>query len=169
VHSSISSIAPQDFNIYLGYREESEKVSELKSVSGSNKLPYGTLALGSEGIKDAITGFEDAYVFIFEHPRISFSLSFLTGGNRISRTSVCRRTFSTQKKARHTHRNPKHHRNPMLLPSHRQALPQALKPPSAAAPSPTSQHLQHPLSHHLLLEVRHLSAAMAGRLAWVQQ
>jgi serine/threonine-protein phosphatase 2B catalytic subunit len=46
-------------------REESEKVSELKSVSGSNKLPYGTLALGSEGIKDAITGFEDAYVYIY--------------------------------------------------------------------------------------------------------
>jgi serine/threonine-protein phosphatase 2B catalytic subunit len=46
-------------------REESEKVSELKSVSGSSKLPYGTLALGSEGIKEAITGFEDAYVFFF--------------------------------------------------------------------------------------------------------
>ena len=43
-------------------REESEKVSELKSVSGSAKLPYGTLALGAEGIKDAISGFEDAYV-----------------------------------------------------------------------------------------------------------
>lgn len=42
------------------YREESEKVSELKSISGSGKLPYGTLALGAEGIKDAITGFEDA-------------------------------------------------------------------------------------------------------------
>ena len=41
-------------------REESEKVSELKSVSGSTKLPYGTLASGSEGIKDAINGFEDA-------------------------------------------------------------------------------------------------------------
>ena len=41
-------------------REESEKVSELKSVSGSGKLPYGTLALGAEGIKDAISGFEDA-------------------------------------------------------------------------------------------------------------
>jgi hypothetical protein len=34
-------------------------------VSGSNKLPYGTLASGSEGIKDAINGFEDACVFIF--------------------------------------------------------------------------------------------------------
>jgi serine/threonine-protein phosphatase 2B catalytic subunit len=45
-------------------REESEKVSELKSISGSSKLPYGTLALGTEGIKDAISGFEDAYEFI---------------------------------------------------------------------------------------------------------
>ena len=44
------------------YSEESEKVSELKSVSGSARLPYGTLALGAEGIKEAITGFEDAYV-----------------------------------------------------------------------------------------------------------
>ena len=41
-------------------REESEKVSELKNMSGSTKLPYGTLALGAEGIKDAISGFEDA-------------------------------------------------------------------------------------------------------------
>lgn len=44
------------------FSEESEKVSELKSVSGSNKLPYGTLASGTEGIKDAINGFDDAYV-----------------------------------------------------------------------------------------------------------
>ena len=44
--------------------EESEKVSELKSVSGSAKLPYGTLALGAEGIKEAISGFEDAYVIV---------------------------------------------------------------------------------------------------------
>lgn len=47
----------------VGCREESEKVSELKSMSGSAKLPYGTLVLGAEGIKDAITGFEDAYVY----------------------------------------------------------------------------------------------------------
>lgn len=44
----------------VSYREESEKVSELKSMTGSAKLPYGTLALGAEGIKDAISGFEDA-------------------------------------------------------------------------------------------------------------
>lgn len=42
------------------HREESEKVSELKSVSGSNKLPYGTLASGTEGIREAINGFDDA-------------------------------------------------------------------------------------------------------------
>lgn len=40
--------------------EESERVSELKNVSGSGKLPYGTLVLGAEGIKEAITSFEDA-------------------------------------------------------------------------------------------------------------
>lgn len=37
-------------------------MSELKNVSGSSKLPYGTLALGAEGIKDAISGFDDACV-----------------------------------------------------------------------------------------------------------
>ncbi|KAJ7912388.1 Metallo-dependent phosphatase-like protein [Mycena leptocephala] len=46
--------------VFALLREESEKVSELKSVSGSSKLPYGTLASGSEGIKNAITGFDDA-------------------------------------------------------------------------------------------------------------
>jgi hypothetical protein len=46
----------------LFYSEESERVSELKNVSGSAKLPYGALALGAEGIKDAITNFDDAYV-----------------------------------------------------------------------------------------------------------
>ena len=42
--------------------EESERVSELKSISGSSRLPYGTLALGAEGIKNAIKSFDDAYV-----------------------------------------------------------------------------------------------------------
>jgi len=56
--------------VFALLREESEKVSELKSVSGSNKLPYGTLALGSEGIKDAITGFEDARKSDIENERL---------------------------------------------------------------------------------------------------
>lgn len=41
-------------------REESEKVSELKNVSSSGKLPYGSLANGTEGIKESIQGFDDA-------------------------------------------------------------------------------------------------------------
>lgn len=41
-------------------REESERVSELKSLTGSNQLPSGMLANGAEGIKEAIQGFDDA-------------------------------------------------------------------------------------------------------------
>lgn len=46
----------------LTSREESERVSELKSISGSTSLPAGMLASGAEGIKEAIQGFDDAYV-----------------------------------------------------------------------------------------------------------
>ncbi|KAJ7150941.1 serine/threonine-protein phosphatase 2B catalytic subunit A1 [Mycena crocata] len=56
--------------VFALLREESEKVSELKSVSGSNRLPYGTLASGSEGIKDAISGFEDARKSDIENERL---------------------------------------------------------------------------------------------------
>ncbi|OSX63755.1 hypothetical protein POSPLADRAFT_1180625 [Postia placenta MAD-698-R-SB12] len=56
--------------VFALLREESEKVSELKSISGSGKLPYGTLALGAEGIKDAITGFEDARKSDIENERL---------------------------------------------------------------------------------------------------
>ena len=42
------------------YREESERVSELKNISGNDTLPAGLLASGAEGIKDAIQGFDDA-------------------------------------------------------------------------------------------------------------
>ncbi|KAJ7931268.1 serine/threonine-protein phosphatase 2B catalytic subunit A1 [Mycena leptocephala] len=56
--------------VFALLREESEKVSELKSVSGSNKLPYGTLASGSEGIKDLINGFEDARKSDIENERL---------------------------------------------------------------------------------------------------
>lgn len=40
-------------------RQESESVSELKAVSGG-KLPSGTLMLGADGIRSAITSFEEA-------------------------------------------------------------------------------------------------------------
>lgn len=51
-------------------REESERVSELKSISGSSKLPYGTLASGAEGIKDAINTFDDARKSDIENERL---------------------------------------------------------------------------------------------------
>ncbi|PFH47718.1 hypothetical protein AMATHDRAFT_67055 [Amanita thiersii Skay4041] len=51
-------------------REESEKVSELKSVSGSTQLPYGSLASGTEGIKESINGFDDARKSDIENERL---------------------------------------------------------------------------------------------------
>ncbi|KAH9013603.1 Serine/threonine-protein phosphatase 2B catalytic subunit A1 [Lactarius hengduanensis] len=51
-------------------REESERVSELKSISGSSRLPYGTLALGAEGIKNAIKTFDDARRSDIENERL---------------------------------------------------------------------------------------------------
>ncbi|KAI8907718.1 Serine/threonine-protein phosphatase 2B catalytic subunit A1 [Powellomyces hirtus] len=41
-------------------REESESIMELKNVMGTSTLPPGTLALGAEGIKKAISTFEEA-------------------------------------------------------------------------------------------------------------
>ncbi|ESK92590.1 serine threonine-protein phosphatase 2b catalytic subunit a1 [Moniliophthora roreri MCA 2997] len=56
--------------VFALLREDAEKVSELKSVSGMSKLPYGTLASGSEGIKEAIKGFEDARKSDIENERL---------------------------------------------------------------------------------------------------
>ncbi|KIJ29256.1 hypothetical protein M422DRAFT_269330 [Sphaerobolus stellatus SS14] len=56
--------------VFALLREESEKVSELKNVSGSAKLPYGTLALGAEGIKEAITSFDEARKSDIENERL---------------------------------------------------------------------------------------------------
>ncbi|EIW74350.1 Metallo-dependent phosphatase [Coniophora puteana RWD-64-598 SS2] len=53
-------------------REEAERVSELKSLSGSNKLPYGALAsnLGIEADRGAISTFEDARKSDIENERL---------------------------------------------------------------------------------------------------
>lgn len=45
--------------VFQVLREESERVTELKTASGG-RLPAGTLMLGAEGIKQAINSFEDA-------------------------------------------------------------------------------------------------------------
>ena len=47
-------------------------MSELKRISGSDNLRNDQLASESEGIKDAIHGFDDAYVLIFFSLRVVF-------------------------------------------------------------------------------------------------
>ncbi|KAG0056062.1 3',5'-cyclic-nucleotide phosphodiesterase (PDEase) (3':5'-CNP) [Gryganskiella cystojenkinii] len=46
--------------VFSVLRTESESISELKDLMGTTRLPYGSLALGAEGIKRAIHSFEDA-------------------------------------------------------------------------------------------------------------
>ncbi|KAH8177258.1 calcineurin-like phosphoesterase domain-containing protein [Sarocladium implicatum] len=55
--------------VFQVLREESEKVSELKTVSGG-RLPAGTLMLGAEGIKNAISTFEDARKVDLQNERL---------------------------------------------------------------------------------------------------
>lgn len=56
--------------VFALLREEAERVSELKSASGTGKLPYGSLASGSEGIKDAIHNFDEARKSDIENERL---------------------------------------------------------------------------------------------------
>ncbi|KAI8142448.1 serine/threonine-protein phosphatase 2B catalytic subunit A1 [Fennellomyces sp. T-0311] len=56
--------------VFSVLRENSEQVMELKSVSPTGKVPIGTLALGAEGIKTAITSFEDAKQSDMENERL---------------------------------------------------------------------------------------------------
>ncbi|CAJ0913426.1 18908_t:CDS:10 [Entrophospora sp. SA101] len=56
--------------VFSVLREESERVMELKTVTGTGKLPYGTLALGAEGIKKAINSFEEARRSDIENERL---------------------------------------------------------------------------------------------------
>ncbi|KPM44046.1 Serine/threonine-protein phosphatase 2B catalytic subunit [Neonectria ditissima] len=55
--------------VFQVLREESEKVSELKTVSGG-RLPAGTLMLGAEGLKNAIHNFEDARKVDLQNERL---------------------------------------------------------------------------------------------------
>jgi hypothetical protein len=76
------------------YREESERVSELKSVGGMKDLPNDTLANGAEGIKDSITNFDDAYVETVACIADVFS-QCPVAGSQILRMSICRRSCTT--------------------------------------------------------------------------
>lgn len=55
--------------VFQVLREESERVTELKTATGG-KLPPGTLVLGAEGIKEAITSFEDARKVDIQNERL---------------------------------------------------------------------------------------------------
>ena len=55
--------------VFQVLREESERVTELKTASGG-KLPAGTLMLGAEGIKKAIHNFEDARKVDLQNERL---------------------------------------------------------------------------------------------------
>jgi serine/threonine-protein phosphatase 2B catalytic subunit len=55
--------------VFQVLREESERVTELKTASGG-RLPAGTLMLGAEGIKQAISSFEDARKVDIQNERL---------------------------------------------------------------------------------------------------
>ncbi|BAE63717.1 unnamed protein product [Aspergillus oryzae RIB40] len=55
--------------VFQVLREESERVTELKTATGG-RLPAGTLMLGAEGIKQAITNFEDARKVDLQNERL---------------------------------------------------------------------------------------------------
>ena len=55
--------------VFQVLREESERVTELKTATGG-RLPAGTLMLGAEGIKEAITSFEDAKKVDMQNERL---------------------------------------------------------------------------------------------------
>lgn len=79
----------------IKHSEESERVSELKTVAGMKELPADSLANGAEGIKGLITNFEDAYVGTIIH-LVEAYLICPVAASRISKTSICRRTSTTQ-------------------------------------------------------------------------
>ncbi|KAI8331621.1 Metallo-dependent phosphatase-like protein [Choanephora cucurbitarum] len=56
--------------VYSILRENSERITELKSLSPTGRLPLGTLASGAEGIKSAITSFEEAKKADIENERL---------------------------------------------------------------------------------------------------
>lgn len=76
--------------VFQVLREESEKVTEFKTASGG-RLPAGTLMLGAEGIKDAITGFEDARNVDLMNERLPPSLEELARTNEEDRALALER------------------------------------------------------------------------------
>lgn len=73
--------------VFQVLREESERVTELKTASGG-RLPAGTLMLGAEGIKNAINTFEDARKVDLQNERLPPSHDEVTKQNEDSRAQA---------------------------------------------------------------------------------
>ena len=56
--------------VFAVLREESEAMSELKSVNGAHRMPSDTLADGAEDIKESISGFGEARKSDIENERL---------------------------------------------------------------------------------------------------
>lgn len=73
--------------VFQVLREESERVTELKTASGG-RLPAGTLMLGAEGIKNAISSFEDARKVDLQNERLPPSHEEVTRQSEEGRTQA---------------------------------------------------------------------------------
>ncbi|KAI5283233.1 3',5'-cyclic-nucleotide phosphodiesterase (PDEase) (3':5'-CNP), partial [Ascosphaera acerosa] len=76
--------------VFQVLREESERVTEFKSATGE-RLPQGTLMLGAEGVKAAITNFEDARKVDLENERLPPSQAEVTRKSEESRREALER------------------------------------------------------------------------------
>lgn len=76
--------------VFQVLREESERVTELKTASGG-RLPAGTLMLGAEGIKNAINSFEDARKVDLQNERLPPSHEEVTRQSMEGRTQAIER------------------------------------------------------------------------------
>jgi len=76
--------------VFQVLREESERVTELKTASGG-RLPAGTLMLGAEGIKQAIHNFEDARKVDIQNERLPPSPSDIAAKSKEDRDAAFQR------------------------------------------------------------------------------
>jgi serine/threonine-protein phosphatase 2B catalytic subunit len=86
--------------VFQVLREESERVTELKTASGG-RLPAGTLMLGAEGIKQAINTFEDARKVDLQNERLPPS------HEEVRRSSDAARDEALKKASRDADNDPK--------------------------------------------------------------
>lgn len=76
--------------VFQVLREESERVTELKTASGG-RLPVGTLMLGAEGIRQAIDNFEDARKVDIQNERLPPNMDEVRRSSEESRNQAIER------------------------------------------------------------------------------